>query len=788
MKIFIYTTLVFFAIFANAQKEETDAMLFGDVKSDGEHIPFANIVIKGTTIGTSADATGHFMLTNLPLGKITVVASAIGYKLQEKTVVMEKGKTTELYFDLKPDYIMTEQVVVSADRNKISRKDAPVVVTAISPKKLNAVDATNLAQGVNFTPGLRVETDCQNCGFTQLRMNGLDGAYSQILIDSRPVFSGLAGVYGLEQIPASMIERIEVVRGGGSALFGGNAIAGTVNIITKDPIVNNFSVGTDYSITGIGVNNTTPAEGIGINFNTSVVSDDLKSGLFVFGVNKKRDAWDYNGDGFTELTKIENTSLGFRAFYRPKSNNRIGVEYHSINEYRRGGNKLDMLPHIADITEMVDVKMNGGSLSYETFLFGESRNKLSVYASAQDLKRDSYYGANQDPNAYGFTHGFTSNAGIQYVSEIGNAIFAPSKLTAGLEHTFDKIKDTKLGSVGVENSLVANQNLNTIGMFAQNNWQTEKIALLLGVRYDIVNIKDRQAEQNNYSNSIINPRANFLYKLTKDIQLRLSASTGYRAPQIFDEDLHIETSGARRVIHRNADDLKMERSISYSASVDIDKYFGKVQTEFLIEGFYTRINDAFVNEYQVNDSNSTVVSLRKNATGNSVVSGVNFEINVAPSKEFYFQFGGTAQISKYSTAYQWGEDSLSVSDKMLRTPNTYGYVILSYDSDKRFKASVSGNYTGSMLVPHLAGGKDANGDIIDKEELVKTKNFFDAGVKISYKVPLSKTVNLELSTGVKNIFNSYQNDFDYGVNRDAGYIYGPAKPRLIFFGVTLKNS
>jgi outer membrane receptor for ferrienterochelin and colicins len=88
-----------------------------------------------------------------------------------------------------------------------------------------------LSEGLSFSPGLRIENDCQNCGFSQVRMNGMEGPYSQILINSHPIFSGLAGVYGLELIPTNMIERIEVVRGGGSALYGSNAIAGTINII-----------------------------------------------------------------------------------------------------------------------------------------------------------------------------------------------------------------------------------------------------------------------------------------------------------------------------------------------------------------------------------------------------------------------------------------------------------------------------------------------------------------------------------------------------------------------------
>ena len=169
-----YTFSLLFSIiticsFSQTPPAGSDAMLFGDVKDaeTGEHIPFANIVVKGTTIGTSTDATGHFMFTDLPEEEITIVASALGYKSQSKIITPKENKSQELYFVLKVDAIMTEQVVVSASRNEISRKDAPVIVSAITPKHLEAIESNSFADGLNFTPGLRVESNCQNCGFRQ---------------------------------------------------------------------------------------------------------------------------------------------------------------------------------------------------------------------------------------------------------------------------------------------------------------------------------------------------------------------------------------------------------------------------------------------------------------------------------------------------------------------------------------------------------------------------------------------------------------------------------------------
>ena len=147
----------------------------------------------------------------------------------------KKGQSLELNFEITENGITMDDVVVSASRSETTRRKAPALVNVLDRKIFDNTNSACLAQGLGFQPGVRVEDDCQNCGFMQVRINGLDGHYSQILVDSHPVFSALSGVYGLEQIPASMIDRVEVMRGGGSALFGSSAIGGTINIITKDP-------------------------------------------------------------------------------------------------------------------------------------------------------------------------------------------------------------------------------------------------------------------------------------------------------------------------------------------------------------------------------------------------------------------------------------------------------------------------------------------------------------------------------------------------------------------------
>ena len=219
------------------------------------------------------------------------------------------------------------EVVVTSNRSNELRKDAPVIVSTISTKQLETTQSNVLGEGLNYCTGLRFENDCQNCGFSQIRMNGMECSYSQILINSRPIFSGLAGVYGLELIPSNMIERLEIIRGGGSALYGSNAIAGTVNLILKDPKNNSFEAGYNVSLIGTGVNESNgPVADHNINFNTSLVNDDHTAGIAIYGNSRTRKMFDANGDGYSEIAPMKNTVIGTRLFYRPayKSKNICG--------------------------------------------------------------------------------------------------------------------------------------------------------------------------------------------------------------------------------------------------------------------------------------------------------------------------------------------------------------------------------------------------------------------------------------------------------------------------------
>lgn len=783
-KIFLILLILSIAFQIFSQTPKTDANIIGHVTSNGTHVSFANVVIKGTTIGTVTDETGHYHLVHLPIGQATIVVSLIGYKPQEKIVITEANKTLEVKFELEEDALNLGEVVVSADRSTQKRTEAPIIVNTLSPKLFATTQSLTLSEGLNFSPGLRLENNCQNCGFTQVRMNGMEGPYSQILINSRPIFSGLAGVYGLELIPTNMIEKVEVVRGGGSALFGSNAIAGTINIILKDPTTNTYEVGSHYALTGIDrKNETKTASDLSVNFNTSLISSDHKTGVSLYGFTRERKMFDANNDGFSEIAPMSNLTIGTRFFHRFGYRSKLTIDFFTIKEERNGGNKQDYPLHERDVAEAVKHDLKTVALTWDQYF--RDYDLLSIYASGQFLNRDSYYGANQSLSDYGNSNDKTYNVGTQY-----KAHFGKSSIIMGLENTGGFLTDKKLGypdydhAVIVDDSIVsvphtsnttiAEQSSVTTGVFAQYELKWKKATVALGGRYDHYEIKDLvKTEIDSKTGNVFSPRISIMYEIVKELQARVSYSQGYRAPQIFDEDLHIETSGSRQVININDPNLKQETSHSVMASLDFNKLMGKLFTGFLVEGFFTRLENPFVNEIGIPEEDGTVYYTRKNAMGGATVQGINVELKLKPLKDFSFTSGFTIQSSKYDEVQEFEEK------RFFRTPNQYGFFAIDWDFYKKFCLSATGNYTGHMLVPYF-GTENPNG------ELRTSERFFDLGAKLTYTVKLNGA-SVQFSSGIKNIFNAYQSDFDEGIDRDPAYMYGPVSPRTIYFGIKVGN-
>ena len=739
--------------------KDSDANLIGHVvnKETKEHLPFIYLQIKGTSINTMSDATGHYFFTNLPEGTFEVMVSAPGYKTSTYSLTFVKGKTLEHKFELEEENINLGGVVVSANRNETARRFAPTLVNVLSSKMFEQTNASCLSQGLNYQPGVRVETKCQSCGSQQVRINGLDGPYTQLLIDSRPVFSALSGVYGLEQIPANMIDRVEVMRGGGSALFGSSAIAGTINIITKEPLRNSASL--SHTTTSIGDfncfdHNTT--------MNASLVTDDHKMGLALFGQSRTRKGYDDNSDGYTEIPELKNTVLGLRSYIRTSNYSKLSFEYHHINDMHRGGDSLKLQPHEAHIAEVAEHVINTGGTKFDYFS-PDTKHRLGIYASAQHIDRHNYNGSGMNLKAYGTTKDLTWVTGAQYSYHFDNCIFMPADLTGGVEYNQEKLEDHQPGYLRH-----TEETMKTASAFLQNEWKTDRWSMLVGGRLD---------KSNQLDHPVFSPRLNFRFNPTENINLRASYSYGFRAPQISNADLHIEIIDGKASMIRLAKHLKQESSQSVSLSADMYHQWGDWQGNLLVEGFFTDINDVFTLKH-IGEEDGKMIWERGNEKG-ARVYGTTLEGKLAWRNALQLQAGFTYQQAKYKTARQWIADpNIPMEDRIFRSPDTYGYFTMTYNPICPLGISLTGTYTGKMLVAHHAG-------YVAENSTVETSPYLDMGIKATYDFKLSKSINLQLNLGVQNIFNAYQKDFDFGPQRDSGYIYGPGMPRSFYGGIKL---
>ncbi|WP_454988959.1 TonB-dependent receptor [Capnocytophaga sputigena] len=713
---------------------------------------------------TTSDRNGHYAIS-LPAGEYRLKIRSLGYIPYDDKVVITEEETLSQDVTLKEDVLGIDEVVITATKTKENRKDAPVLVSVTTHRELANVKAHTLMEGLVFQPGLRTEVNCQNCGTSQVRINGLEGAYSQILIDSRPIFGSLNGVYGLDQIPANMIERIEVIRGGGSALFGSNAIAGTINVITKNPTKNEAQASVVSNLIG------GKSGDVVSSFNGSLVSENYMRGISFHAMQRSRQSYDDNGDDFTEITRLRNLNAGAKLFNDFTDRHKLTAELNVSNENRRGGNKLDEPEHLADLAESIRTQMLGGNASFDYFSPAYN-HKFTAYTSAERTRADNYYGSfdGTDIVASSGNYGVTKEniwlLGGQHTAYVPTAK-GNLQWTSGAEYQYDKIAEKRQNP----NVLAVNQKANTFGLFTQADWRiSPKIKVLGGVRLDNIN-----SDIMKKSVTALNPRASVLYNIDENFIARGSYSRGFRAPFFYSEDVHSELQGgeARRV--KLADDLKKETSDSFTASFEYNHAHDNHQFVAMIEGFYTALHDRFTYE-DAGLENGLPIREKRNSDG-AVVKGVNIEVKYSPNPKFMLQLATTIQSSKYNSVQNPEENVYT--DEILRTPNVYGNLMATYKPRPNWDINLVTVYTGSMKTTHLKG-------YIPDTRLETTPAMWDVGVNTAYEFKFPSFFPLEVSCGIKNLFNQYQKDFDKGAERDADYIYGPSLPRTVFVGLKVK--
>lgn len=804
MKKLLFVLLSFISIMQLSAQEKTDAMLFGDVKSEKskEHLPYVLITIKGTNLGTTADISGHFKIAHLPLGSITVVAQAIGYKKQEKIVIMEKGKGVQLFFELEEDVLDLEQVVITATRSEHFIKDVPIRTEVITSKAIENKNAVNLYQALEGTPGVRVENQCQSCNFTMIRMQGLGAEHTQVLINGQPMYSGLAGVYGLQQLSTVDIDKIEVVKGAGSALYGSGAVAGAINVVTKEP---SFIPTTTLDIQ-FGNHATNK-----FDINSSMRNEKGNIGLLIFAQRYTEGVIDETGegiskeqvrqpDGISDRVATNLTNAGFGLYFDDLffKNDKLIIRGKSVFEKREGGvitNDYYLNP-FTEGTENISTDRYEASLMYNKKI--KSNSQIDFTATYVNHNRtatnDSYLGDYlgthndsvpdvRDMRPYlAAENSFTSTLSFNSKMEKHNFII-------GAQAFYDQIEESGMYVVvdeespyyGVSYKSTANKHAFELGLFAQDEWTiTKKIMVVPGIRFDYHRSGEEYKTNHqvfisnyfpktNFNETAFNPRLAVKYAITDRITVRFNAGTGFRAPYGFSEDLHL-CSGSPRVW--KSSNLNPETSVSYNLSAD---YYGK-RVRVSANIFRTDLKD----KIGFTDADEAISALGYDYQWKNIddafVQGVELSLITNIAKDLDFGLDVTFNQGEYKNVREdWmGTEYESISKYISRFPMTTGNFKFEY-TPKSWTFSFSGSYQGNMYIDYY--NTEIDPLIGDQSKIKKTDPFmlFNARASKTFK-------HFKLYAGINNIFNYVQDEKHLD---DAAFMYAPVYGSMFYGGISI---
>ena len=795
----IIVLLCFVELFSQSAK--TDAMLFGHVidKETQKHLSYVTIMVKNTTLATTTDGTGHFKLVHLPVGKQIIVAQTLGYKSQEIEVEMHEGKGTEVYFELEEDVFNLGQVVITGTRTPHYVKSVPVRTEVVTSQALKNKNAWNVFEALEGVPGIRVENQCQFCNFTMVRMQGLSSEHTQVLINGQPVYSGLASVYGLEQIGTGDVDRIEVVKGAGSALYGSSAIAGAINIIAKEPSAMPF-VSADLQF---GNHNTRV-----YNVSASMRNSQGNIGISAYAQKIDHGVIDETGEGTTRkevfkkdgisdrvASKLHNMGLNLFIDNPFFGKDKLVLRGKAINENREGGvitNDQYKNP-FTEGTENITTDRYEVEAAYNK-LFGENStlNFTNTYINHnRNATNDSFLGDYMDthegesPNVEDMRPYLAIENSLVSTVTFGTKL-SNHHLLFGVQNYISRLNESGLYVVVDESSeylgeaykSTARKGANEIGAFIQDEWHvTDDLVVVPGVRVDYhksgekyssdKKVFDQDFPKTDFAETSVNPRLAIKYNLGKHWVLRANAGTGFRAPYGFSEDLHL-CSGSPRV-WKSSD---LEAETSRSANISADYYGHKFQVSANL--FYTYLK----NKIDFADADDQVKALgytyQWNNVDDATVKGAELTVLVNPVRNLNVGADFTLNHGAYKNIREdWKETQFAdISKYIPRFPTTSGSVKVEYTPGS-WNFTVNGLYQGKMYIDYLS-------ETEENSKIKETKPYmtFNASVSKSFDI-------VRLYAGVKNLFNYVQ---DEKYLDDAAFMYAPVYGAMYYVGVSVNLS
>jgi outer membrane receptor for ferrienterochelin and colicins len=767
----------------------------GTVKDSetGKALPWATAQIEGTNRGVLADEHGYFLIMDVPRGKYNVIVSMIGYTTRVKEITVD-GKISGLEFMLKETPLQIGDIVVTGTRTPRYVKESPVLTEVITRKSIDDKASHNLYEALDGTPGLRVEQRCQACNFSVLRMQGLGADHTQILLDGQPVYSGLASIYGLQQIGTGNIQQIEVVKGAGSALYGSNAIAGAINIISAVPRKTEGKIAIElgehgsnkYSLSA-GTRKDNISVAIFAQQNQGDAIDETKDGATGSEVR--------GSDGITDRVKTDNKNFGFNLYIDDLSEtDQLAIKGRVLSENRQGGKITDNLYEnpFSPGTEHIITDRYSTEVGYwKQFVSGGQIDlRFSYTHHKRNATNDTFledYRATHENILPPVVEMRPYLAGENlYVASISltQSLNSGHRLLAGLQFSRNDLDESGKYVVtnqddpnyGVAYTSYSDKKADEIGAYIQDEYLiTTGVELVGGLRFDYHKSEDdfhgsgnvyaQGVEPVEYDELTVNPRFAFKFDVTDQLTFRLNAGTGFRVPYGFSEDLHL-CSGSPRVY--KAGDLKPEKSYSYSISAD----YLHNDIDFNINLYRTRLKDAI----SFADAGSEV------AAPGYDYQWVNVDDAYVMGVEFIGQFGLTGNLAlTIDLAYNdGGYDNIrddwagtayeQDSKKISRYPELASGVKLDF-SPGDWNFIMDADYKGKMYIDYFAEGEEP-------AKIKETEPYVIMNASAS-RVILK---NYKIYIGAKNLTDYIQVEKHID---DAAFMYAPVYGRLFYAGVEI---
>lgn len=752
----------------------------------GEPLGGAEVMVEGTSLRVLTSDGGSYVIVGVPAGDHDLTASMLGYRSVSKEVEVQARATTTVDFELRVSPVEMDAIVVTGTRTPAHVKAAAVRTEVITAETIEEKGARNLYEALQGAPGIRVEQRCACCNYSTVRMQGLESGHTQILIDGQPIFSDLASIYGLQQIPAASIERIEVVKGAGSALYGSSAIAGVINIITRTPTTEpRLQVDASFGTANTNSYNMSASRRLG-SVDAVVTAQKNTAGEI-----------DEDGDGFTDRVESDNLALGVSLnAYDLLGDDRFSLHARTLDAFRRGGGLDTWNNAFAESAEHITTDRREAGFRYWKRLHGTGEFSFNfVHAfhrrsATNDAYRSDYESIHGEPPPLDEMRPYVANEHLYVLNgNYSRLLGGGHRLLVGFQYTRNELTETgryitvdpEDPSYGETYASESDKHADDFGLYLQDDISlTDAVEVVLGARYDTHRSTDEfggsgtVAPQGrlefDYDEQAFSPRLAVRFKASSNLTLRGSLGTGFRVPYGFSEDLHL-CSGSPR-IYKPAD-LKPEQSTSVNLSAD----YSTPTLALSANLFRTNLRDkiGFADAGEMSEQMGYTYEWRN--IGDAFTQGVELGIRAALRRDLVADFSAAFTDARYEDERSdWASSHPEYAERskyIPRVPRITGGFGFEYAPDC-WNVSLDVDYTGRQYIDYCQD-EDM---LLPGSKIVHTPDFFVVGSRVSRDV----AGGLSIFAGVHNLLDRVQEERHHD---DAAFIYAPYTGRIVYGGVDL---